>query len=119
MRFPVDNSLSWRIARDLRSEEHDAIDIADLGLASADDPIVYARAVAESRTLLTQDSDFGPIHAASNTRTAVMLIRLTSGKPRVHSQTIAANLPQLEPHLKNEAFIIIADGAITIQHEAD
>jgi predicted nuclease of predicted toxin-antitoxin system len=114
VRFLIDNSVSWRIARDLRPLDHDAVHIADLGLANADDGAVYEQAVREQRVLITQDSDFDPIHAAAAARTGVLLLRLASGVPRLQSAIIMDNLPQITGVLENAGFVILEDAGIRV-----
>lgn len=119
MRFLVDNSVSWRVARDLRVGGHDAVHIADLGLAAAEDRAVYERSVSEGRVLITQDSDFSAIHASVSTRTGVILLRLSSGKPSAHSSALRDNLATLEPALASEAFVVIEDTLIRLSGPID
>lgn len=106
--------MSWRVARDLRAHGHDAIHIADLGLAAADDRVVYVRAVSENRTLLTQDSDFGSIHASSTARVGVVLLRLSEGRPSTHSAVIQSNLEAIEAVLGRGGFVVIEDALIRV-----
>jgi predicted nuclease of predicted toxin-antitoxin system len=118
MRLLIDNSVSWRVSRDLAKAGHDAVHIADYGLASAPDPQVYRRAATEQRVIITQDADFGPIHAASHQPgVGVVLLRLSDGKPSHQSEVLAANLPPLEATLTAGAIVIIEDDFIRIQHE--
>ncbi len=115
MRLLVDNSVSWRVARDLREAGHDTVHVADLHLAEAVDQEIYRVACADSRVLLTQDSDFGPIHASAPSRVGVILLRLSDGTPRLQATILAANLPDLDPALSNGAFVTIEDDGIRVQ----
>ena len=115
LRLLIDNSLSWRVARDLREGGHDVVHVADLGMASAPDTKVYLRALAERRIMVTQDSDFGPIHSvAGGDGIGVVLVRLSDGRPKSQSAILAANLPPLEASLAAGAFVVIEDGAIRV-----
>jgi predicted nuclease of predicted toxin-antitoxin system len=81
MKFIVDNSLSWRLAKQLRDMGHDAVHVKEWGLASAEDPAIFARAVIEDRIILTQDVDFGTLLAESDEpRASVVTFRLQSGR---------------------------------------
>jgi predicted nuclease of predicted toxin-antitoxin system len=115
LKLLIDNSLSWRIARDLRRAGHDTVHIADLGLAAADDKVVYGRAVLESRSIITQDSDFGPVHTTSDSRIGVVLLRLSDGRPRSQAEVLVANLPELEQSLLEAAFVVVDDERIVVQ----
>ena len=115
MRLLLDNSVSWRVARDLRKSGHDCAHIGDLGLASVDDAEVYKRACAERRVLLTQDSDFSAIHASTGARTGVVLLRMSNGNPAAQARVLLTNLPQIEEALSAAAFVTIEDELIHIQ----
>jgi predicted nuclease of predicted toxin-antitoxin system len=115
MRVLIDNSLSWRIGRDLRAVGHDAVHVADLNLAKAADRVIFERAVSEKRIILTQDSDFGPIHASATTRVGVALFKLSDGRPSVQAEVFIENTPELEPILEAAGFVIIDDRGLHVQ----
>lgn len=114
MRFLVDNSVSWRVARDLREGGHDAVHVESLGLAEAEDSAVFVQAVAEARVLISQDADFGPIHSVSDPTTGVLLLRLSNGSPRFQSTLLLENLVSLSPCLASGGYAVIADSGIII-----
>jgi predicted nuclease of predicted toxin-antitoxin system len=61
MRFLVDASLPRSAAIVLRQAGHDAIDVRDLGLHSAGDDVIAARARTHQEALVTRDFDFADI----------------------------------------------------------
>lgn len=62
MRFLLDEMYAPKVAALLGERRHDAVHVADLGLAGAPDEDVLARSVAEGRTLVTENaSDFVPL----------------------------------------------------------
>jgi predicted nuclease of predicted toxin-antitoxin system len=63
MRFLVDNSLSPRLADGLTDAGHHAIHVRAVGLAAAADTEVFAKAAAEDRVLIAQDTDFAQLLA--------------------------------------------------------
>lgn len=79
MRLLIDNALSPKIAQLLGEAGHDAVHVRDLGLASAPDAEVFARAAADDRTIVSADTDFGTILALREARKpSVMLWRRAS-----------------------------------------
>jgi predicted nuclease of predicted toxin-antitoxin system len=119
LRLLIDNSVSWRVARDLARPDggaHDAVHVGSIGLASSPDPTIYRRAAAEGRIIITQDADFGPIHSSDpQPNVGVVLLRLTDGRPSHQSQVLAANLLDLQDVLTAGAIVIIEDEFVRIQ----
>ena len=66
MKFLVDMPLSPAIARWLGANSHDAVHAADLGLHSATDDQIVARAAQEGRVVVTADLDYPRLLAVSN-----------------------------------------------------
>lgn len=59
MRWLVDEMLPPDTAAELNRRGHDATSVAGLGLAGQPDPVVYDRAVTESRIVVTENvADF-------------------------------------------------------------
>lgn len=58
-RFLVDESLRRQVTRALLAAGHDALDVRDLALRGASDQTIVARAVVESRIVVSADLDFG------------------------------------------------------------
>jgi predicted nuclease of predicted toxin-antitoxin system len=59
MRFLVDASLPRSAAPMLRAAGHDALHVRDIGMRSADDPVIAAHARSNGLVLVSRDSDFG------------------------------------------------------------
>ena len=59
MRLLLDESVSHRLAEPLRAAGHDVVHGEDLSMLGASDLAVLERAVAEGRTEVTADTDFG------------------------------------------------------------
>jgi len=68
MRFLIDNALSPALAALLQQAGHDAIHVRELGLQHADDEVIFERAAAEHRIVVSADSDFGTLLAMRSSR---------------------------------------------------
>ena len=55
----LDQMLDKDVADELRAKGHDVLRVGEIGLATADDAEVLARAIKEKRTLVTLDEHFG------------------------------------------------------------
>lgn len=81
MRFLADMGVSTKVVEWLRTQDHDAVHLREQGLHRLKDPAVLAKAIAESRVLLTFDLDFSEIVALSHgQRAAVVLFRLRNAR---------------------------------------
>ena len=75
MRFLADESCDFVVVTALRAAGHDVTAIAETK-ASAEDEVVLSTARSETRTLVTEDKDFGLLAYATVRETAgVVLIR--------------------------------------------
>ena len=74
--------VSRRTVYWLRTNGHDAVHVAELGMKRAKDEDVMAHALREQRVVLTFDLDFGQILAASREMApSVVMFRLSSARP--------------------------------------
>jgi predicted nuclease of predicted toxin-antitoxin system len=65
LRFLLDENLSPLLAGLLAASGHDTAHVRDLGLLTAADRLVLERARTDKRVLISADTDFGELHAAS------------------------------------------------------
>lgn len=63
MRFLVDNALSPALAVLLNRAGHDARHVRDMGLQQAEDDVIFERAAADGRVVVSADTDFGTLLA--------------------------------------------------------
>jgi len=74
--FLVDMPLSPTLAQWLKAQGHDAVHASAVGLDRASDPEIMARAVQESRTVVTADLDYPRLLAvAQATGPSLILFR--------------------------------------------
>jgi predicted nuclease of predicted toxin-antitoxin system len=108
VKFVVDQNVSPLVAAGLREAGHDAVHTGDLGLQQASDTVVLARASHDGRIVISADTDFGTLLAASRADgPSVVLIRRPSD--RSARQVLALILANLDA-----AADAIADGAIVV-----
>jgi len=96
---------------ELGEHGHDVVHVSELGLASAPDGEILEAARQQARVVLSADTDFGTLLAASRAAApSVILIRRGAGR-RVHdlASLIEANLPQLEADLGRGSVVGSAD----------
>jgi predicted nuclease of predicted toxin-antitoxin system len=61
MRFLIDANLRRSAAGAIRLLGHEAVDVRDIGLSSAEDSIIAKRARADRSAILTRDFDFADV----------------------------------------------------------
>jgi len=59
LRLLLDQMIDEDSAKKLRSEGYDAVRVSEIGVATADDDEILARAIEEKRVLVTLDGHFG------------------------------------------------------------
>ncbi len=113
MRFLADESCDANITRALRNAGHDILDVADVA-PRAEDSMVIALAVKESRMLLTEDKDFGQLVFASGSPTnGVVLFRYPHQARSRVIHTFVDLVKKKGEQLMNR-FIVVQPGRIRI-----
>lgn len=117
MRFLVDLNLSPRLADQLQTAGHEAVHAASRSLHAAPDEAVLGVARTEGRVLVSADSDFGTILAATRaTRPSVLYLRGVTGR-RVEqlAQRISAAIPSIEDALTSGSLVVLEPSLVRIR----
>ena len=116
MRFLVDNALSPGIAEGLRKAGHDAVHVRDLGMSSATDNEIVARALSEGRIIVSADTDFGALLALGNSaKPSFILFRRTDRRPVSQLMHLLGNLGQVAEALDKGAVVVFDDRRVRIR----
>jgi predicted nuclease of predicted toxin-antitoxin system len=118
VRFLVDNALSPLIAADLRQAGHNAVHIREIGLTSAADSLIFERAAAEDRVLVSADADFGTLLALRHSsKPSVILFRLENrGTPSHQSELLRLNLASLQDSLQQGCIAVLEDRRVRVRY---
>jgi predicted nuclease of predicted toxin-antitoxin system len=117
VKFLVDNPLDPALADLLTAQGHDAVYVRSLGLSRAPDEIVFERAAAESRVVVSADTDFGTLLALTNARSPSVLL-LRRGTPRRGAPVAALLsrvLPDVQEPLTAGAVVVIDLGRVRVR----
>jgi predicted nuclease of predicted toxin-antitoxin system len=76
LRFLIDAQLPPRLARRLSELGHEAIHVADIGLAGAADAAIWNTAIERAAILVTKDQDFAIARVARDEGPAIIWIRI-------------------------------------------
>jgi predicted nuclease of predicted toxin-antitoxin system len=117
MKLLVDQNLARRVAVALRDAGHDAVHVAERGLASAEDAEIVALAAAEERVIVSEDTDFGALlaHSGIQTPSFVLLRGSEPMAPDDQAALLIANLPAVESDLVEGAVVVFARGRIRVR----
>jgi predicted nuclease of predicted toxin-antitoxin system len=113
----VDNALSPEVSKGLIRAGHDAVHVRDIGLRDAADEVIFERAAADDRIVLSADTDFGMLLALRNeSKPSVILFRgATPRRPDAQVVLLVANLPQVETDLLAGAIVIVEPTRLRIR----
>jgi predicted nuclease of predicted toxin-antitoxin system len=117
MRFLIDNALSPSVADTLRLSGFDAVHVREIGLHTAEDSVVFAKAIEEDRILVSADTDFGTLLALwCHSRPSVILFRRgTERRPRQQADLILSNLSQLREALEKGSIVVFDQNRVRIR----
>jgi predicted nuclease of predicted toxin-antitoxin system len=114
----IDANLSPKVAVALSKSGLESVHVGDVGLLTASDQRILAYAEANGLVIVSADSDFGELLAASrgSTRPSVVLLRSADRlTPDEQAVLLAANLPTVAADLEAGAIVTIARGRMRIR----
>ena len=95
-RLLLDQMIDVEVAEELRCHGYDVVRVSDVGMATADDSEILARAIDEARVLVTLDGHFGDWAVLPlETHPGVIRVRVS---PTSSSAIVALLLPFLAEH---------------------
>ena len=109
MRFLVDMGVSPRVARWLCERGHDAVHLRDQGLQKLGDDVIFAKACAENRVVVTWDLDFAEIVSASRSPTSTIVLRLRDTRTERVLSRLEAVLERVVEALESGAIVSLED----------
>lgn len=117
MKLLIDENLPPRVAALLVDAGHDAVHVRDLDASGASDPEIIRLAVADQRTIISADTDFGALLAANRaTRPSVILVReLVDQPPPELVALVIACTDQLEAQLATGAMVALTPSTARVR----
>lgn len=117
MNFLVDANLSPRVAARLTAAGHPSRHVADCGLGNALDSEILTFADEQRWVVLTADTDFGSLLAATSA-TSPSVVRLRSQDhltPDQQAEQLLANLGTVEGDLAAGAVVTLGRGRLRVR----
>ncbi len=117
MRLLVDANLSPRLAERLTAAGHDAQHVFEIGLSSASDEAILAAADADSRVIVSSDTDFGALVARHDRASPsfVLIRHMNQLTPDAQADLLIAAISEAGTELEAGAVVTIARGRIRVR----
>jgi predicted nuclease of predicted toxin-antitoxin system len=115
--FVLDENLAEELGELLTAAGHSSVHVRGAGLQSASDAVVLDYAASQGAVLISADTDFGAILAATHRVTpSFVLLRHEQGRraERV-AEMILGNLDQVMGDLQTGAVVVIEDGRVRVR----
>jgi len=117
MRFLVDNALSPGLATLLTRAGHDALHVRTIELQRAEDIVIFDKAAADDRIVVSADTDFGALLAARNARKPSIIQFRGPGSRTPHALThaILSNLAQVADALERGSIVTFEPSRVRVR----
>ena len=117
MRFLVDNALSPVLATLLTQAGHDTLHVRTIELHRAEDILIFERAAAEDRIVVSADTDFGALLAARTVQkpSVIQFRGPGSRRPDALAGTILSNLSQLADALMAGSIVTFEPSRVRVR----
>jgi predicted nuclease of predicted toxin-antitoxin system len=101
----------------MKARNYDALHVRDLGMATASDDAILARAAQDGRVLISRDADFSALLAlgALNWPSFVHLRIPSVNRPEQQADLLIAALEQAVGDLERGAIVTLQDGRLRIR----
>jgi predicted nuclease of predicted toxin-antitoxin system len=108
VRFLLDQNQSPLLVELLAAHSHDVVHVRDRGLSRAPDSDILEAALAERRTVISADTDFGEILARSNAAGPSIVLFRRQGQRRAAevAALLLANLAAVTEELDGGAVVV-------------
>lgn len=112
----LDANLSPRVAVSLRDAGFDVVHVADLGLTTASDEMIFDRAVHDG-LVVTPDSDFGTVleMRRSKSPSVAHLRGVAESTFDVHAGLLEANLSKMADDLEGGAIVSLSPNRLAVR----
>jgi predicted nuclease of predicted toxin-antitoxin system len=116
VRFLADMGVSLTTVEALRGANHNAIHLRDEGLIRLPDSEIAAKAVAETRVVLTFDLDFGDILAITRREApSVIIFRLRNQTPAAVNPRLFRVIAKCAAELASGAIVLVEDEGFRVR----
>ena len=117
MRFLIDNALSPLLAERLRTLDHDAVHVRELGMAASPDSDIFELAKNEQRIIVSADTDFAEILSKQSESfpSLILFRRPHNRRPEEQVELLELNLAQVQEELGRGCVVVIKEGKIRIR----